>query len=192
VFGRNVSFLKLQASVCINSPDMLYQFERFIVVKTAERVQEISRQRCTGCISGHSLDQLHQCMSISLKEKIGIFLPRVKAEALSKVENLLYMYKQNAWISEEQAFIEAGKNFIKKLNVDDLLDRRYVNEDTVMEHPYNTTWHLDQNVVGETIEAITQPLPPILPLDPAAENQQIAPISIKKNPKKRKTPDCSL
>jgi len=168
---------------------MLYQFERFIVVKIAERVQEISRQKCTGCISGYSLDQLHQCMFVPLKEKIGLFLPRVKDEALSKIEILLYLYQQNAWINEEQAFIEAGKNFIKKLNIDDLLDRRYVNEDAVMEHQYNTTW-VEENFIAEQNEkSMTEPLPPISSLDPADEKQQIAPISKKKNSRKRKTPD---
>ena len=162
---------------------MMYQFKRFIVVKMAERVQELSRQKCNGCICGYCLDQLHQCVTVPLEEKTRIFFPRAKEEALSKFYN---MYGQ-AWIDNESAFIEDGKAFIKNIDFLDLLDRRYVNEDTVMEYPYNTTWLSDEDdYLATQIENtfVEQTLPPILPLDPADENQKTTPVG--KKSRKRK------
>ena len=160
---------------------MLYQFERFLVVKIAERVQELSRHKCQACITGYSLDQLHLCMSIPLKEKIVLFLPRAKEDAISRVNNLFHLYQQTAWVDDEQVFIEGGTAFIKKITVDHLLDRRFVNEDTVMEYPYNTTWLAaeDDFLVTQIETTYVEPLPPILPLDLSDER----PI---KNSKKRK------
>ena len=167
---------------------MFYQFERFLVVKVAERVQQLSRHKCLGCVSGYSLDQLHLCMSVPLPDRITLFLPRAKHEAFTKVENLLRMYQQNAWAYDEQAFIEGGRLFIKKLTVDHLIDRRYVNEDTTMEHPFNTTWLADEEVflASQVEQQFELTLAPILPLDPGDEKQQITPI--KKTKKKKK--DC--
>ena len=175
-------FLKLQPIVC----SMLYQFKRFIVVKIAERVQELSRQKCSGCTIGYSLDQLHPCGSLPLKDKIKIFLPRAKEEALSKLNNIFYIFQQRAWIDDELLFIEEGKAFIKDINYFDLLDRRYVNEDTVMEYPYNTSWLSDEDdfLAVQIENTFVQTLPPLLPLDPADENQKITPVG--KKSRKRK------
>ena len=166
---------------------MLYQFKRFIVLKIAERVQELSRQKCYGCISGYCLDQLHQCVTVPLKEKIRIFLPRAKEEAISKLDNMFHLFQEKVWIDDESAFIEAGREFIKNIDFLDLLDRRYVNEDTVLEYPYNTTWLSDEDdFLAAHIENtfVEQTLPPILPLDPADENQKITPVG--KKSRKRK------
>ena len=173
---------------------MLYQFERFLVVKVAERVQELSRQKCHGCDAGYNLDQLHHCMILPIKDKIELFLPRAKDEALARLNNLFHLYQQTAWEDDEQVLIDGGRTFIVKLNVNHLMDRRYVNEDTVMENPYNTSWLAD-----ETEFLVTQiennfncqppplaTLPPFLPLDLSDEGQKIAP----KKSKKRKTDDC--
>ena len=140
MFDRNVPFLDLHPSVC-----SMFRFERFLVVKLAERTQELSRLRCRGCIEGYLLDQLHDCMKVPLKEKINIFIHRAKDEALTKINNLFHIYQQSAWVDDEQMVIEAGKTFIANLTANGLMDRRYVNEDTVMEYPYNTSWVADED-----------------------------------------------
>ena len=159
------------------------QFQRFLVVKIAERLQELSRQKCQGCIGFYNLDQLHHCMSVPLEKKIELFLPRIKEEALARLDNLFHIYQQTAWVEDEQVLIKASRAFITELTVDHLLDRRFVNEDSILEFPYDTSWSLSDEAVAAKIEQ--QVLPPILPLDPADEHQSIAPSPRKG--KKRKT-----
>ena len=127
-------------------------------------------------------------MTVPIKDKIELFLPRVKDEALSKFDNLFHLYQQTAWVDDEQIFIEGGRAFIGHLKADHLLDRRYINEDTVMEYQYNTTWlALEEDFLAAQIENnFVAPLAPILPLDLSDEQQKITP---KKNSKKRKK-DC--
>ena len=167
----------------------MIHFERFLAVKIAERVQEYSRRKCNGCVSGYSLDQLHLCMTVPLKNKIGFFLPRVKEEAISRMDNLFHIFQQMAWIDNEDVFIRGGRSFIANLEIDNLVDRRYINEDTVVEYPYNTTWICAEEdfLVAQIEKAYVEPLAPILPLDPADEDQKITPI-VKKN-RKRKNSD---
>ena len=156
------------------TPDMLYQFERFLVVKIAERTQQLSRLRCQGCISGHIFDQLHRCMKVTLKEKIEIFLPKVKDEALSRLNNLFHLYQQYAWVEDEQAFIEGGKTFIATIQADHLLDRRYVNEDTVIECPFDTSWLAEEDdfLVAQIENTMPTILPAIEELDPVAPKKK--------------------
>ena len=171
---------------------IMYQFERFIVVKIAERVQELSRQKCTGCINQHTLDQLHPCNMVEITERIRLFLPKVKSEALSRVENLLQLYQHNAWISDEQEFLDGGTKFIKNLSIANLIDRRYINEDTVFEHPYDSSWVANEAdfLVGQVDKVYVEPpmiqsLPPLLPLDPAMP-MAIDPIKTKNKKRKSK------
>ena len=79
----------------------MYKFDRFLVLKIAERVQFISREKCSGCVTGLILDQLHQCMQITLKEKVARFLPRAKNEALTRLDKLFSLYHQTAWVDDD-------------------------------------------------------------------------------------------
>jgi hypothetical protein len=169
---------------------MLYKFERFLVVKVAERVQMMSREKCKGCVNGLILDQLHSCMQVSLAEKMELFLPRAKTDALNRLESLFFIYQQTAWVDDEQAHLEIGANFIELLQPYDLLDRRYINEDSVIDHPFNTSWLTDQLPSSNSLPPLlpldlgVTNLPPLLPLDPAATNQQITPTKKRKRNKK--------
>ena len=177
----------------------MQQFEQFLVVKIAERVQEISRFKCSGCISGYSLDQLHHCMTVPLNDKIELFLPRAKDEALARLNNLFHLYQQKAW--EDVDYIEDSRAFIAKLKVNHLIDRRYVNEDSVVMYPYNTTWlyeeddflvaQIESNVLQDVLNTLPTlpplPLPPLAPLPPILDPAVAAP---KKKKRKLKTKDC--
>ena len=156
---------------------MLHQFKRFLVIKVAERLQEISHQKCSGCTKGLLLDQLHPCQTLSLKGRLSLFLVKAVEEAVSKIDALFNMFKQTTW-TDDTSFIEEGKSFLVSLTVDDLRDRRYINEDTVLEHPYNSSWARDLDFipleppstltldVSPTLPvAVETTLPPILPLD---------------------------
>ena len=168
---------------------MLYKFERFLVVKVAERVQMMSREKCKGCVNGLILDQLHSCMQVTLAEKMKLFLPRAQTDALNRLDSLFFLYQQTAWVDDEQAHLEIGANFIELLQPYDLLDRRYINEDSVIDHPFNTSWLTDQLPTSNSLPPLSLDLgvtnlPPILPLDPAATNQQTAPTKKRKRNKK--------
>ena len=142
---------------------MFPRYNVFLAVKVAERVQQLSREKCSGCLSELIIDQLHPCMRISMEKKIEMFLPRAKKEALERLDYIFHIYKQTNCISDadDQMFLEAGENFIQELDPDDLLDRRYINEDSVVEHgPFDISWLTDQ-----IIDKRQTPLPPILPLD---------------------------
>ena len=139
----------------------MYKFERFLVLKIAERVQLISREKCSGCVTGLVLDQLHQCMQITLKEKVARFLPRAKAEALTRLDQLFSLYHQTAWVDDDHIHLKSGEQFIDFLKAEDLLDRRYVNEDSVIEHPFNMSWLTDH----DPVDTVLQTLPLVLPLD---------------------------
>ena len=132
---RNVSFLNLQAG-----DNMLY-LKHFLAVKIADRIQQLSRERCPGCMANYILDNFHPCVKTALEERIALFLPKVKTEALDKLENLIELYQQSAWTEPE--IRQYATDFIISLKTDDLIDRRYINEDTVELHPFNMTWLLD-------------------------------------------------
>ena len=119
---------------------MLY-LKHFLAVKIADRIQQLSRERCTGCMANYILDNFHPCVKTDLKEKISLFLPKVKSEALDKLENLIQLYLYQQWTEPE--IRQYATDFIVSLTPDDLLDRKYINEDTVELYPFNMTWLLD-------------------------------------------------
>ena len=61
------------------------------------------------------------------------------------------------YLNPVSAHMKSGEQFIEFLQTEDLLDRRYVNEDSVIEHPFNMSWLTDP---------VLQTLPLVLPLDP--------------------------
>ena len=137
VFPRNVTFLNFQLAV-----NMIVYLRHFLAVKIADRIQQLSRERCPGCMGHYILDNFHACVKNLLPDRISLFLPKVKAEALDKLDNLIEMYQQATW-AEPELVRQSAMDFILALTADDLLDRRYINEDTVELHPFNMTWLQD-------------------------------------------------
>ena len=89
-----------------------------------------------------------------MEEKMLIFLPKVTSEAFDKLDNLIEMYQQAAWLWAEPEIVrQYAIDFIATLTPKKLLDRRYINEDTVSLHPFNMSWLLDD---------IPKPMEPML------------------------------
>ena len=109
------------------------------------------------------MDQLHQCMKTTMESKISLFLPKAKKEAFDRVVPLLDLYKETNWVGDSDIFIEAGEQFINNLEPAHLLDRRFINEDSVQDHPLNLTW------MDTPTRRVMEPLPPILPLSPVKD-----------------------
>jgi len=149
---------------------MFARFNVFLVVKVAERVQQLSREKCSGCVNGLVIDQLHACMQTTLEIKIKMFLPKAKKEALERLECLFNLYKQTNWVGEERLFIESAEHFLNDLEAQHLSDRRFINEDSVVEHPFNLTWLTNDFSMKEdplapisTVEPMTKPVKPTKP-----------------------------
>ena len=141
VCGSNIRSEEL--SVHLLAGNNVYSpFYKFLVLKVAEILQQISRDRCSGCVAGYILDQLHPCMGINLEKKIERFLLKAKTTAVTRIDRLFAMYTENASIDSYMAssFMDAGKYFIETLKPRDLMDRRYINEDSVVQHPYDPSW----------------------------------------------------
>ena len=151
---------------------MLVYLNHFLAVKIADRIQHLSRERCPGCIEGYVLDNFHACVKNILVERIHLFLPKVKAEALDNLDKLIELYQDAAW-AEPELLRQSAMDFILKLTPEKLIDRRYINEDTVALHPFNMTWLLDT----------PQPLAPLEQAKPTKPK----PTKNAKDSKKRKS-----
>ena len=144
---------------------VLTGFYKFLVIKIAERVQQISREQCAGCVGGFVLDQLHPCMKLALIAKVEKFLPKAKYEALTRLDKLYEMYAKTTLLVEGVAYKEAGEDFIEFLQPHHVLDRRYVNEDSVFEYPFDPSWLMDESPETQ-IPLLGSTLPPIKVLEP--------------------------
>ena len=155
------------------------QFQRFLVVKIADRIQQISQEKCTGCIAKTRLDQLHPCMMKTLTERMEMFLPRAKSEAARRIGKLYNVFQQSSWVDDAHTHIQDGEYFITKLQPDDLLDRRYVNEDSVIEYPYDVSWLYDVENIESLPEAPFNLLMPVIPFldEPTGSTLPSAPAS---------------
>jgi len=165
------------------------QFNKFLVIKIADRVQQMAQEKCSGCTDFRRHDQLHECMQITLNEKFSLFLPKVKSEALERIDRLFDIFKLTNWIHDNRQYTIAGVEFIKQITATDLLDRRYVNEDTAEEHVLDMSWLADDHYLSEDtsqeISFLENTLPPILPLDLPA-------TSVKNKSVKKKSTSSSV
>ena len=117
------------------------QFYHFLVVKLFDRVQELSREQCSGCKVKHRFDILHPCITTPLHKRIERFFPFAKAEALDNMDKLLKMYKEAfVLFCDPIQYLEAGDNFVTSFPVSNLIDRRYINEDTDSVFAFDSSW----------------------------------------------------
>ena len=149
MFPRNDSFLNLQLAV------NMIVLKHFLAVKIADRIQQLSRERCPVCGGNYVLDNFHECIMTPLKDRIRFWLHKVKAEALDKFDNLINLYQEAAW-AESEVMRQYGVDFIVSLQPKDLQDRRYINEDTVELYPFNMSW-LTATYIEPTATACPQP-----------------------------------
>ena len=170
--GSNSDALQ-ESGVFMRYPD----FYQFLVLKIAERVQQIAREKCIGCVKGFILEQLHPCMGISVAKKVERFLPKAKYDALSRLDQLCHLFAKTVCIENEVVDRQAGEVFIEFLQPHNLLDRRYVNEDSVCVYPFDASWLVDSTPEVQ----VESTLPPIVALQPTTVK-----------PRKRKRPvKCS-
>jgi len=104
-------------NIFVQSGAMFNLFKKFLVLKIAERVQQLSQLKCEGCQAGFLLDQLHICMMKTLEHKIELFLPKAKAEALERLEVLFNLFKMSSWIDLNQNYIGDGGDFIQEISL---------------------------------------------------------------------------
>lgn len=117
------------------------QFHHFLVVKLHDRVQEISREHCSGCQLKHRFDILHPCITTPLDKRIYKFFTSAVIEALDNLKNLLDVYQATFMLSAEPSeYLNSGYCFIKALHPEQLVDRRYINEDTELTFPFDSSW----------------------------------------------------
>jgi hypothetical protein len=116
-------------------------FHQFLIVKLYDRVQELSREQCSGCQHKYRFDILHPCITTPLDVRIYKFFNSAIAEALSNFGKLFIAYQEAHTLSEEpNAYLKDGANFIQSLHPDQLLDRKYINEETESVFSFDSRW----------------------------------------------------
>ena len=126
-------------------------FYQFLIARILERIQQISKEVCRGCEMRFKFATLHPCESNSLFQRITLFLPSAKAEALEKIDRLVKNYKRNFDLFlDEEEHVEVGESFLRNLQPHHLLDIRYINEES------DSTFDLDCSWREPTENVLTQ------------------------------------
>ena len=164
-------------------------FHKFLVIKIAERIQQISRDKCDGCAGGFVLDQLHPCMRMNLDARTERFLPKAKYDALTRLDSLFNMFGKTTYVESllASAYVEAAEQFLDSLQPHQVLDRRYVNEDSVIEHPFDQTWLLTSLPVPQN-EQIHMEIPFLAMDNTLPSIEEVGPANKKMKTSKRKRP----
>ena len=138
----DLTFLTYSFAVCVDFSAMtVTQFHHFLVVKIYDRMQEISREKCSGCQLKHRFDVLHPCITTTLEKRIYKFFSYAVVEALEHLMLLLSEYQVSHMLFEEPSFyLNSGQAFIEALRPDQLVDRRYINEDADLIFPFDSSW----------------------------------------------------
>ena len=120
---------------------MLPLFCQFLVVRVFERIQTLSVEKCGGCTKNYRFSSLHPCVKTSLIERIEMFLPQAKSEAFEKMERLIVLFQQSFnLLQNKDAYLQVGKTFLENLQPKQVLDRRFINEDTEEMFQYDDSW----------------------------------------------------
>lgn len=126
-------------------------FYQFLTVRILERIQQISKEICRGCEMHYRLASLHPCETNSLFQRVDLFLPSVKAEALDKIVRLVQSFKANfPLFYDEDVYLEIGNSFLQTLQPQHLIDTRYINEES------DSTFGLDSSWREPEIDTLTQ------------------------------------
>ena len=80
-------------------------------------------------------------MKTSLTERIDMFLPQAKTEALEKMERLITLFQQSFnLLQNKEAYLQIGITFVENLLPKQVIDRRFINEDTEEMFQYDDGW----------------------------------------------------
>ena len=106
-------------------------FRQFLVVRMLERVQTVARENCSGCRKQYRFDTLHPCIKTSILERVEMFLPQIKHLVLENMERLLTIFQMTFVLQDDaKVYLTSGAAFVQELQPTELLDRRYINEDS--------------------------------------------------------------
>ena len=132
VCGSNISLFKM---FDLGFP----MFRQLLVVRITERIQDLSKIKCSGCQNAFRFSSLHPCQKLSLSDRIDMFLPQVLTEALERMPHLVAMF-HNKYEHDTTNYEDWGKQFVQQLASKDILDRRFINEDTGCIFEYDNSW----------------------------------------------------
>ena len=119
---------------------MLPLFCQYLVVRVFERIQSLSIEKCGGCVKNYRFSSLHPCVKTSLSERIVMFLPQAKEEAIEKMSRLVSLFEQDFNLSNTETYSSVGKSFLESLEQKQVLDRRFINEDAETMFKYDQSW----------------------------------------------------
>ena len=156
---------------------MLPLFCQFLVVRVFERIQALSVEKCGGCVKNYRFSSLHACVKTSLSDRIDMFLPQAKSEAFEKMERLIVLFQQSFnLLQNKDAYLQVGRSFLENLQPKQVLDRRFINEDTEEMFQYDDSWlTFEDDVLNSLCHEILN-----------AEESDDEPSSIPRVPKIRK------
>ena len=147
------SFPFLHSNVRVKMIALAYPlFRQFLVVRIAERIQDLCKIECSGCQKLYRFSSLHPCQKLSWADRVYMFLPQVLTEALEKMEKLIALFhKSYAYPTDN--FDVWGTQFVESLAAKDILDRRYINEDTGYMIEYDNSWQDLDDLCNQLVEA---------------------------------------
>ena len=114
-------------------------FCQFLVVRINERIQDLSKSECSGCQNGYRFPSLHPCHKLSLSNIVDMFLSQVVTEVLERMPQLVVQFHKT-YAYPTVNYEEWGHHFVRQLNGTQILDRRYINEDTGYMFEYDNSW----------------------------------------------------
>ena len=127
--------------MCCELKVMLPLFCQFLVVRVFERIQALSVEKCGGCVKNYRFSSLHACVKTTLPDRIDMFLPQAKSEAFEKMERLIVLFQQSFnLLQNKEAYLQIGRSFLENLQPKQVLDRRFINEDTEEMFQYDDSW----------------------------------------------------
>lgn len=146
---------------------MLPLFCQFLVVRLFERIQNLSSEKCSGCAKNYRFSSLHPCVKTSLTDRIVMFLPQAKTEVLEKMERLIDIFQLSFnLLQNKEAYLQFGRTFIENLQPNQVLDRRFINEDSDVLFQYDDSWvnfeedlltDLCHEILGDCDDLVTPP-----------------------------------
>lgn len=116
-------------------------FYQFLAARILERVQQISKEVCRGCVLQYKFHNLHPCEINSLPHRVEMFLASAKTEALEKLASLLKSFQRNFTLfQEEDIYLEEGYNFLQDLQPRDIIGVSYIDEETESKFGIDSSW----------------------------------------------------
>ena len=127
---------------------MFALFRQFLVVRILEQIQVISKEKCQACCLQLRFDCLHPCIKTPILERVDLFLPQTKQLVLENLARLLSTFQMSFELQNDpNEYLNVGKVFVDNLQSSDILDRKYIHEETHTIHqPYDLNWVGDDDL----------------------------------------------